>query len=817
MPPATDAKNSQRMILIGSAAGGGLLLIAGVLLIVMGTGKPGGDAAAQAKTQPTPANVAPDTPRATGSPLSRDGDGLKGSIPLPKTSSAHDSSPAKKTEPESDPASKRGLLGAIAPDDGNSSDTFRAGYALRLLDEAKKYGKEHPEDPSALRNRLKMVATNYDSFPAGKEAAKVIAEMQAPADGWPEGFVWREYWLNIGGDQVANLTRSPNFPSKPSGREKRPDFAGPVDVADNYGARIRGYVHPPLDGNYVFAVCADDAGELWLSTGDDAAHRSKIAECQHFADNGDWNKYPAQTSRPIALKAGQKYYIELLHKEAGGGDHVSAAWQLPGGTWERPIPGFRLSPCEAADDGPTVAAKPPDQGDTAPVAPAPKNKPKKNPKKPEPAKEAPKVDAEAVAKMKEAEARRDYEEAVAEAYGLLAKNAVQPALSRLAQAKSDPKLSALKSALDRDVDLAKDMDAFSKAIVAGATKLDPKTPMELKKSDGKSIKLFGDTKTTVQSVKDGILSLAKDLGGGTATIRVAIAELTATTQWELAKAGLGSPLPREGEGLGVRGLDGDSILKLALAALAQAVSGNTDFTSKKITALLDDAAKANANAEKLRHLRERLAAWEREELAEAAFAKVEALMREKKWKEAHELLDGFGKEFGATRALKRLEPSIAQRMSELDKELNPLQPMLWASYWEVRDGKNWEKLIFSKPESKLSHDWGAGSPDPRVPADNFGIRFGGLIKIEQGGQYHFKGIADDYVTVLIDGKKVCANSEGDVDLSAGNHEIKIQYREDAGNASMHVKWKPPGAKDLKEIPAEIMFHDPRNAKQYEGQ
>ena len=37
-----------------------------------------------------------------------------------------------------------------------------------------------------------------------------------------------------------------------------------------------------------------------------------------------------QRSAGINLTAGQKYYIEVLHKEATGGDHFAVSWQGPG-------------------------------------------------------------------------------------------------------------------------------------------------------------------------------------------------------------------------------------------------------------------------------------------------------------------------------------------------------------------------------------------------------------------------------------------------------------------------------------------------------
>jgi hypothetical protein len=44
----------------------------------------------------------------------------------------------------------------------------------------------------------------------------------------------------------------------------------------------------------------------------------------------DWSRYPSQTSAAVALVAGQKYYIEALMKEAGGGDHLEIGWETPG-------------------------------------------------------------------------------------------------------------------------------------------------------------------------------------------------------------------------------------------------------------------------------------------------------------------------------------------------------------------------------------------------------------------------------------------------------------------------------------------------------
>ena len=51
----------------------------------------------------------------------------------------------------------------------------------------------------------------------------------------------------------------------------------PVDWAEQYGARISGYLHPPGTGSYTFWISSDDGSQLWLSTDDDPANLSLVA------------------------------------------------------------------------------------------------------------------------------------------------------------------------------------------------------------------------------------------------------------------------------------------------------------------------------------------------------------------------------------------------------------------------------------------------------------------------------------------------------------------------------------------------------------
>ncbi len=164
-----------------------------------------------------------------------------------------------------------------------------------------------------------------------------------------DGYILREYWSGIGGTRVSDLTGHPDYPNNATGRTYATSFEGPVDWNDDYGTRMRGYVHPPKSGEYVFWIASDDSSELWLSTDEDPAHKVQIAGVPEWTSSREWTRFSSQQSAPIRLMTGRKYYIEALAKEGGGGDNLAVRWQLPGGEWENPadpgapIPGIRLS------------------------------------------------------------------------------------------------------------------------------------------------------------------------------------------------------------------------------------------------------------------------------------------------------------------------------------------------------------------------------------------------------------------------------------------------------------------------------------------
>jgi len=190
--------------------------------------------------------------------------------------------------------------------------------------------------------------TGDASGTANPKTVRILADTTVTANFVPHGSggsgtILREYWLNVTGNTVASLTGSANYPNSPTGSEQLTSLEGPTNTADNYGSRIRGYVHPPITGAYTFWIASDDAGDLLLSTNDNPANATRIAFVDSWTDPRQWTKLASQRSASINLVGGQKYYIEVLQKEATGGDNVAVSWQGPGIT-QTVIPGNFLSP-----------------------------------------------------------------------------------------------------------------------------------------------------------------------------------------------------------------------------------------------------------------------------------------------------------------------------------------------------------------------------------------------------------------------------------------------------------------------------------------
>jgi len=175
------------------------------------------------------------------------------------------------------------------------------------------------------------------------------------------GSILREVYTEIGGESVAGLTSSPNYPDSPTFREVITGFfEAPRDVLDNYGQRLRGWILPPSSGDYTFWIASDDNSELWLSTDETPENAIRIAGVTSWTQSRDWEAEPGQRSSPVRLEQGQRYWVAALHKEGGGGDNLAVRWLRPDGIDEAPISADHLLPWGTSFTGPIIAGQPAD-------------------------------------------------------------------------------------------------------------------------------------------------------------------------------------------------------------------------------------------------------------------------------------------------------------------------------------------------------------------------------------------------------------------------------------------------------------------------
>lgn len=119
--------------------------------------------------------------------------------------------------------------------------------------------------------------------------------------------------------------------------------------------------------------------------------------------------------------------------------------------------------------------------------------------------------------------------------------------------------------------------------------------------------------------------------------------------------------------------------------------------------------------------------------------------------------------------------------------------------WQIDYFNNTNWLGFpaaTQFNSFISFNWGFGSPSPAVQVDNFTGRMASSAFF-YAGTYQFSVVADDEVTLIIDGvTHLDTRGRGqsgksftlNIPLSQGTHRIEVLYREFTQTAYIFVNW-----------------------------
>ncbi len=249
-----------------------------------------------------------------------------------------------------------GPLNVVLDGSGSSDNRPLVGYAWDFGDGSSATGMSVNRTFTEPGDYLvTLTVTDEDGLMA--YATKVISVIghEVPQCVGSAGSVLRQYWSNVNGSLITDLTSATGYPASPSGTSYPTSFQAPIDFANSYGTRIRGYIIAPSTGNYVFTTVSDDASEVYLSLNADPLFKRSICVVPGWTNVGEFTKYASQTSVTIPLVAGRYYYVEALHKEGSGGDHFALYWQTPTNNTRTIIPGSALARWQ--DCSPSVVLK----------------------------------------------------------------------------------------------------------------------------------------------------------------------------------------------------------------------------------------------------------------------------------------------------------------------------------------------------------------------------------------------------------------------------------------------------------------------------
>lgn len=110
-------------------------------------------------------------------------------------------------------------------------------------------------------------------------------------------------------------------------------------------------------------------------------------------------------------------------------------------------------------------------------------------------------------------------------------------------------------------------------------------------------------------------------------------------------------------------------------------------------------------------------------------------------------------------------------------------------------------LRMVRVDPAVDFSWGSGSPDSKLAADNFSVRWTGRLKTRAAGSTTFYVQSDDGVRLWLNGRLVINNwtdhamTENSVTLSLGagvNVDVRLEYYEKAGSATARLLWTTPG-------------------------
>ncbi len=120
-------------------------------------------------------------------------------------------------------------------------------------------------------------------------------------------------------------------------------------------------------------------------------------------------------------------------------------------------------------------------------------------------------------------------------------------------------------------------------------------------------------------------------------------------------------------------------------------------------------------------------------------------------------------------------------------------------YYRWQDA--WGIPTLSRTDAHIDFNWGSKAPAAGLPADRFMARWTGDWDFPTSGSYRFTVTVDDGVRLYVDDVLVlnvwknqsAATYVVDHSITAGRHQVVVEYYDDHGQASIKVGWAPPSS------------------------
>lgn len=128
-------------------------------------------------------------------------------------------------------------------------------------------------------------------------------------------------------------------------------------------------------------------------------------------------------------------------------------------------------------------------------------------------------------------------------------------------------------------------------------------------------------------------------------------------------------------------------------------------------------------------------------------------------------------------------------------------------------GQQFDTPVFTRLDNQIVFDWGNDAPDPRVPTDQFSVRWSGHILPNYSDLYTFHIKSDNGRRLWIDNTLVIdkwindwdVDYTGQIQLVAGKvYDIKLEYFENNGGANILFQWES-AHQTLQPVPKSQLF------------